>query len=282
MNAPQESWPKPDVKALTQAYPNIMRPSLGRRLTTLGLCIASLLPLILAWQMFGISWAQLVHGTSQLGQFVVLMFPPTPERFFWLFLHALGETVAIAFLGTVGAAVLAVPFSLLAARNVMPFTLVRVVVKRSFDTIRSVDTLIWALIWIGVVGLGPFAGVLAIMTSDFGAFGKLFTETLETADTKPVEGIASTGGGALASLRFALLPQIMPVIVGQILYFFESNTRSATIIGVVGAGGIGLHLYEEIRTLEWQIVCFIVIMILITVAIIDQISTRLRRAFIGI
>jgi len=281
MNFPK-IWPQPDIAAMSKSYPAIMGPSIVRRSATIALCVLALSPLVLAWQMFGISWAQLVHGTVQLGQFVVLMFPPTPSRFFWLFLYALGETVAIAFLGTVGAAVLAVPFSLLAARNVMPFTLVRVVVKRSFDTIRSVDTLIWALIWIGVVGLGPFAGVLAIMTSDFGAFGKLFTETLETADTKPVEGIASTGGGALASLRFALLPQIMPVIVGQILYFFESNTRSATIIGVVGAGGIGLHLYEEIRTLEWQIVCFIVIMILITVAIIDQISTRLRRAFIGI
>lgn len=280
MSAP-ETWPQPDIAALNKAYPAIMRPSIGRRLATLAICIAALAPLVLAWQMFGISWTQLVHGTAQLGQFVVLMFPPTPGRFFWLFLHALGETVAIAFLGTMGAALLAVPFSFLAARNVMPVALVRIIVKRSFDTIRSVDTLIWALIWIGVVGLGPFAGVLAILTSDFGAFGKLFTETLETADQKPVEGILSTGGGALASLRYALLPQIMPVIVGQILYFFESNTRSATIIGVVGAGGIGLHLYEEIRTLEWQLVCFIVIMILITVAIIDQISTRLRRAFIG-
>ena len=280
MSSPK-TWPQPDITAMIKTYPAIMRPTMGRRWATIAFCVLALSPLVLAWQMFGISWAQLVHGTSQLGQFVVLMFPPTPERFFWLFLHALGETVAIAFLGTLGAAVIAVPFSFLAARNVMPFAPVRFLVKRFFDTIRSIDTLIWALIWIGVVGLGPFAGVLAIMTSDFGAFGKLFTETFETADEKPVEGIAATGGGALASLRFALLPQIMPVIVGQILYFFESNTRSATIIGVVGAGGIGLHLYEEIRTLEWQIVCFIVIMILITVAIIDQISTRLRRAFIG-
>jgi phosphonate transport system permease protein len=277
----QEAWPKPDVAAMTKAYPAIMRPPLARRSFAIALCLLSLAPLVLAWQMFGISAAQLVSGTAKLGQFIVFMFPPSPDRFFWLFLHALGETVAIAFLGTLGAAIIAIPFSFLAARNVMPFAPLRFFVKRFFDTIRSIDTLIWALIWIGVVGLGPFAGVLAIMTSDFGAFGKLFTETLETADSKPVEGIASSGGGPLAALRFGLLPQIMPVIVGQILYFFESNTRSATIIGVVGAGGIGLHLYEQIRTLEWQTVCFIVIMILITVAIIDQISTRLRRAFIG-
>ncbi len=280
MSAQQELWPEPDSAALRARYPAIMKSPTTRLLAVAGSCALALAPLVVTWILFGISWAQLIHGTGQLGQFVVLMFPPTPGRFFWLFLEALGETLAIAFLGTFGAAFLAIPFSFLAARNVMPFAPLRFLVKRLFDIIRSIDTLIWALIWIGVVGLGPFAGVLAILTSDFGAFGKLFTETLETADQKPVEGVVSTGGGTLASLRFALMPQIMPVIVGQILYFFESNTRSATIIGVVGAGGIGLHLYEEIRTLEWQLVCFIVIMILVTVAIIDQISSRLRQAFV--
>ena len=110
--------------------------------------------------------------------------------------------------------------------------------RRFFDSIRGVDTLIWALVWINVVGLGPFAGVLAIALSDFGAFGKLFSEAIEAADRKQVEGIRASGGNALHEIRFGLMPQVLPVIAGQVLYFIESNTRSATIIGIVGAGRI--------------------------------------------
>ena len=194
---------------------------------------------------------------------------------------ALIETVAIALLGTVAAAVLALPVGLLAARNVTAQRIVRFFARRSLDTIRSVDILIWALIWINVVGLGPFAGALAIMTSDIGSFGKLFSEAIEAADRKPVEGIASTGGSHLMGIRFGILPEVFPVLASQVLYYFESNTRSATIIGIVGAGGIGLHLAEAIRTLELQQTSFIILMILVTVAAIDVVSSQLRFAMIG-
>ena len=227
------------------------------------------------------SLSRIVSGIGKLGDFAVLMFPPEPGPLFATYLHALGETLAIAFLGTLIAAVLAFPFAVLASRNVLPFWVTRFVLRRSFDTIRGVDTLIWALIWISVVGLGPFAGVLAVATADFAAFGKLFSETIETADPKPVEGIRSTGGTAAQEFRFGILPQILPVIAGQVLYYFESNTRSATIIGIVGAGGIGLHLSEQIRTLEWQRVAFLVLMVLVVVAVIDFISSRLRTAISG-
>jgi phosphonate transport system permease protein len=153
--------------------------------------------------------------------------------------------------------------------------------RRVLDGIRGVDALIWALIWINVVGLGPFAGVLAIMTSDIGAFGKLYSEAIEAADKRPVEGVVSTGGGALQRIRFGILPQVLPVMAGQVLYYFESNTRSSTIIGIVGAGGIGLHLAEMIRTLEWQAVSFIVLIILVAVAAIDLLSGWLRRMIMG-
>ena len=154
-------------------------------------------------------------------------------------------------------------------------------VRRFLDSIRGVDTLIWALVWINVVGLGPFAGVLAIALSDFGAFGKLFSEAIEAADRKQVEGIRASGGNALHEIRFGLMPQVLPVIAGQVLYFIESNTRSATIIGIVGAGGIGLQLAEQIRVLEWQKVSFLILMILVAVAAIDWISGKLRFAIIG-
>lgn len=270
-----------DVQALKQKYPAVMRSG-PWPVIALAISLALLvLPLALAWQLFGVSGAQLWQGFWRLGQFATLMFPPSPGRFFLLFLHALGETLAIAFLGTLGASVLAFPFATAATRTVNRFAVLRFAIRRCFDALRSVDALIWALIWINVVGLGPFAGVLAILSSDVGALGKLFADAIEGVDDRPTEGIRAAGGTGLMEFRFAVLPQVFPVIVSQMLYYFESNTRSATIIGIVGAGGIGLHLYEQIRTLEWPTVAFIVLMILVTVAVIDTISSRLRRAIMG-
>jgi phosphonate transport system permease protein len=227
------------------------------------------------------SFWRTITGIRQFGWIVGLMMPPDPGNALPNYLSAMGETLSIALLGTSLAAVLALPVSLLAARNVIPSALLRFPTRRFFDSIRGVDTLIWALVWINVVGLGPFAGVLAIATSDFGAFGKLFSEVIETADRKPVDGVRAAGGSALHEIRFALMPQVLPVIAGQVLYFIESNTRSATIIGIVGAGGIGLQLAEQIRVLEWQHVSFLILMILVAVAVIDLVSKRLRFAIIG-
>src|SRR5882757_8405803 len=211
------------------------------------------------------------------------MFPPDPQSWsrFLMYLTALGQTLAIAFIGTLLAAIFGCPFDFLAARNVVANRPIHFLTRRSLDTLRSIDTLIWALIWINVVGLGPFAGVLALMTSDLGTFGKLFSEAIETADRKPVEGVVSTGASPLLRLRFGILPQVFPVIASQILYYFESNTRSASIIGIVGAGGIGMHLAEQIRTLELQQVSFIVLLILLAVMAIDWISAKIRFAIIG-
>ena len=225
--------------------------------------------------------ARLFSGMHQLGWITLMMIPPDPGSSLPIYLSALGETLSIALLGTTIAAVFALPVSLLAARNIIPSKLIRFPVRRFLDSIRGVDTLIWALVWINVVGLGPFAGVLAIAVSDFGAFGKLFSEAIEAADKKQVEGIRASGGSVLHEIRFGLMPQVLPVIAGQVLYFFESNTRSATIIGIVGAGGIGLQLAEQIRVLEWQKVSFLILMILVAVAAIDWISGKLRFAIIG-
>jgi len=227
------------------------------------------------------SVARILNGLGRLGSFAVLMLPPSPEGQFWIFLHALGETLGIAFLGTLTAAILAFPVAFLAARNVVPNPFARFAVRRGLDVMRSVDVLIWALIWINVVGLGPFAGALAIACSDFGAFGKLFSEAIETCDRRPGEGVVASGGSSLHRIRFGLIPGVLPVLASQVLYFFESNTRSATIIGIVGAGGIGQYLTELIRVLELKQVAFLVLMILVTVAAIDWVSTRLRRAIIG-
>lgn len=270
-----------DPKELAIQYPDLFRGSHTVRLKTLTVALAAIALFFFGCWYLEFSVDRLVTGFRQLGWFITLMIPPDPGTSFPTYLVAMGETLSIAFLGTLLAAVLALPVSLLAARNIIPSVFLRFPVRRFLDSIRGVDTLIWALVWINVVGLGPFAGVLAIATSDFGAFGKLFSEAIEGADRKQVEGIRAAGGNKLQEIRFGLMPQVLPVLAGQILYFIESNTRSATIIGIVGAGGIGLQLAEQIRVLEWQKVSTLILMILVAVAVIDLISSRLRFAIIG-
>jgi phosphonate transport system permease protein len=273
--------PKPDREQLRAKYPEIFDRPAASRLATPAMIVAAFAVFIFGLIDLDFSPAKLFAGLSQLGWITVMMIPPDPGSSLPAYLSALGETLSIALLGTTIAAVAALPVSLLAARNIIPSGWLRFPVRRFFDSIRGVDTLIWALVWINVVGLGPFAGVLAIALSDFGAFGKLFSEAIEAADRKQVEGIRASGGNALHEIRFGLMPQVLPVIAGQVLYFIESNTRSATIIGIVGAGGIGLQLAEQIRVLEWQKVSFLILMILVAVAAIDWISGKLRFAIIG-
>ena len=268
---------------IAERHPHLFRPDWWNRgKITVGFGAAFAL-FVYGIVQLDIPFHRLSDGLFRLGGFLQLMVPPDPGS--WaqalIYLHALGETVAIAFLGTLGGALLAFPVSLLAARNVVANRIVHMLTRRSLDTIRGVDTLIWALIWVGVVGLGPFAGILALICSDFGSFGKLFSEAIEAADKKPTEGVLSAGGHHLHGVRFGLLPQVIPILLSQVLYYFESNTRSATIIGIVGAGGIGLQLAEQIRVLEWQRVSFLILLILVTVTAIDWISGKLRFAIIG-
>jgi phosphonate transport system permease protein len=270
-----------DRDGLRARHPDIFSRPASARLATPAMLLIAIGILVFGLVDLEFSATRLAAGLHQLGWITLMMLPPDPGSSLPLYLKALGETLSIALLGTTLAAVTALPVSLLAARNIVPSNFFRFPVRRFLDSIRGIDTLIWALVWINVVGLGPFAGVLAIAVSDFGAFGKLFSEAIEAADRKQVEGIRASGGHALHEIRFGLMPQVLPVIAGQVLYFIESNTRSATIIGIVGAGGIGLQLAEQIRVLEWQKVSFLILMILIAVAAIDWISSKLRFAIIG-
>jgi phosphonate transport system permease protein len=273
--------PPPERERLRSQYPEVFARPASARLATPAMISGAAAIFLFGLVDLDFSPARLVAGFHQLGWITMMMIPPDPGSSLPAYLVALGETLSIALLGTTIGALVALPVSLLAARNIVPSGIFRFPVRRFLDSIRGVDTLIWALVWINVVGLGPFAGVLAIAISDFGAFGKLFSEAIETADKKQVEGIRASGGSALHEIRFGLMPQVLPVIAGQVLYFIESNTRSATIIGIVGAGGIGLQLAEQIRVLEWQKVSFLILMILVAVAAIDWISSKLRFAIIG-
>lgn len=192
------------------------------------------------------------------------------------------ETIVMAFIGTLFAALVAFPLSFIAARNITRNRLANQLTKRFFDFQRSVDMLIWALFFTRAFGPGPISGMAAIFFTDTGSLGKLFSEALENIDGKPREGVASVGAAPLAVQRFGVLPQVLPVFVSQTLYFWESNTRSATIIGAMGAGGIGLKLWEAMRThTNWPNIFYMVILIIGTVFIFDTISNALRSRLIG-
>ncbi|MGX9963218.1 phosphonate ABC transporter, permease protein PhnE [Roseomonas sp. F4] len=240
----------------------------------------------LGWFVFLFWWFQITpirlwNGLSGLGTIVVLMIPPSPGALWLDILKGIAESVAMAFLGTFIAAVIAVPLGFLGAGNVVVNTLAHFSIRRVFDGFRGVDQLIWALAYVRAVGLGPLAGVLAIATADIAVLAKLYAEAIETAERKQAEGIDAVGGNKLLRTRFGLLPQVLPVMIAQALYFLESNTRSASVLGIVGAGGIGLAIAERIKIRAWDEVAFIIILMLITVAIIDQISSRIRRKLIG-
>ena len=228
------------------------------------------------WHTGFFDLARLVNGVGKLGWLLGFMFPPAANGWFLEFCEGILETLGMAFIGTLFAALLALPFGFLGARNVVLSFLIHFSLRRCFDCLRGVDTLIWALVFVNVVGLGPFAGILAIIVSDLGSLAKLFAEAIENVDRKQAEGVRATGASELEVLRFGILPQVIPVILSQTLYYFESNTRSATILGIVGAGGIGLHLSDRIRVNNWDEACLIIIMILVTVSVIDHLSKQIR------
>lgn len=194
---------------------------------------------------------------------------------------AMGETVLMAFLGTFAGALIALPLSFFAASNMMPLRGVRFGMRRLFDFIRGTDALIWTLILVRAFGPGPMTGALAILMTDTGYFGKVFSEALENIDEKQVEGVRSTGASNVQRARFGVLPQIFPVLASQVLYNFESNTRSATVIGAIVGGGIGLLLTQAIQTQkDWEDVAYYLILIVLTVMAMDWLSGLIRRKLI--
>lgn len=196
-------------------------------------------------------------------------------------LWAIFETILMAFLGTMGAACIALPLGFMAASNMMPFRAIRFGLRRVFDFIRGVDGLIWTIVLSRAFGPGPMTGALAILITDTGSFGKMFSETLENIDEKQVEGIRSTGASNLQRARFGVIPQVTPVLLSQVLYYLESNTRSATVIGAIVGGGIGLLLTQAIITQkDWEEVAYYMVLIVLMVMAMDSLSGWLRRKLI--
>ncbi|MCO4316146.1 phosphonate ABC transporter, permease protein PhnE [Phyllobacterium sp. 21LDTY02-6] len=192
------------------------------------------------------------------------------------------QTIVMAFVGTLLATLLSFPLAFIAARNITSSRLANQLTKRFFDFLRSVDMLIWALFFTRAFGPGPLAGIAAIFFTDTGTLGKVYSETLENIDEKQREGVRSVGASPVNVQRYGVVPQVIPVFASQALYFWESNTRSATIIGAVGAGGIGLKLWEAMRTnTNWHNVAYMVLLILLVIFIFDNVSNALRSRLMG-
>ena len=194
---------------------------------------------------------------------------------------AIFETILMAFLGTIGGAIVALPLSFIAAKNFTPAVAARFGVRRLFDFVRGVDALIWTIILSRAFGPGPLTGSIAILITDAGTFGKIFSEALENVDDKQIEGVHSTGAKPLQRYRFGVIPQITPILLSQVLYFLESNTRSATVVGAIVGGGIGLMLTQAIITQkDWEEVSYYIVLIVLMVMLMDTLSGWLRRRLI--
>lgn len=194
---------------------------------------------------------------------------------------AIGETILMAFLGTMGAALISLPLAFVAARNMNRLAPVRFALRRVFDFVRGVDALIWTIILSRAFGPGPMTGALAMLVTDTGSFGKTFSEALENIDEKQVDGVRSTGANTLQRARWGVIPQVVPVLLSQVLYFLESNTRSATVVGAIVGGGIGLLLTQAIQTQkDWEDVAYYVLLIILMVMAMDSLSGWLRRKLI--
>ncbi len=228
-----------------------------------------------------IGFDRLVSGTFRFLSLIVQFFPPNPGEWLDDFSYALLETISIALWGTFLGVVGALPLSFLGASNFNRNDALRMIVRRFFDVIRGIDGFIWALVYIHVVGMGPFAGILAIATVDTAVLGKLFSEAIEHVDRNEIDGVKSTGAGWLEILRYGYLSQLQPILLGNALYFFESNVRAASALGILGAGGIGMQMMDRIRIMNWPQVGFLVIMTLVTIGAIDLVSRTIRETVIG-
>jgi len=231
-----------------------------------------------SWQGADMRPLELFNDSGNMATYAASFFPPD-FRDWRVYVQELLVTLQIAVWGTVLAVICAVPFGLLCSSNIAP-AWINQPVRRVMDAARAINEMVFAMLFVVAVGLGPFAGVLALFIHTTGILSKLFSEAVEAIDPQPVEGIRATGAHLLEEIVYGVLPQVMPLWISYALYRFESNVRSATVVGMVGAGGIGVILWEVIRGFQYAQTCAVLILIVLTVSLIDLASSRLRKMFI--
>lgn len=208
------------------------------------------------------------------------MFPPTTGGQFWDYVNAIGETLSMALIGSLIGGIVALPLAFMAAKNFNPIRPLQFATRRFADVLRAADYMIWGLVFVRAMGLGPIPGIMAIAIIDTGILIILYSEAIENIDRKQIEGVKASGGSTLEVIRFGVIPQVMPVLLTNALYMFESNVRAATILGIVGAGGIGFLLSDNLRAFEFSNAMMIILMIIFVVYIIDYGSRKLRERYI--
>ncbi|MFU2318301.1 phosphonate ABC transporter, permease protein PhnE [Rahnella sp. PCH160] len=249
------------------------------------LAVVIVLYYVYFFSYFGIPWSEVVRGTREVGRYFLRMFVwhNVSEWPFMYYFSQIAITLAIVFAGTVTASFLALPLSFLAARNVMTTPVLRpvsLIIRRILDVLRGLDMAIWGLIFVRAVGMGPLAGVLAIVMQDLGLLGKLYAEGHEAVERSPSRGLRALGASPLQTHRFGIFTQSFPTFLALSLYQIESNTRSAAVLGFVGAGGIGLVYAENMRLWNWDVVMFITLILVAIVMMMDKISAMLRAKYI--
>lgn len=250
------------------------------RTSLLGLLAWGVLLALLAgsWRGADMRPFDLVRDAGNMATYASDFFPPKFGD--WrMYLQEMVVTLQIALWGTALAVVFAVPFGLLSSANITP-AWVHQPVRRLMDATRAINEMVFAMLFIVAVGLGPFAGVLALFVHTTGVLAKLFSEAVEAIDSQPVEGIRATGANALEEIVYGIIPQVLPLWISYSLYRFESNVRSASVVGMVGAGGIGVILWDIIRGFQYAETCAVMIIIIVSVTLIDVISAQIRKSVI--
>ncbi len=250
------------------------------RTNLLGLLAWGVLLALLAgsWNGADMRPFDLVRDASNMATYASDFFPPKFGD--WqLYLREMLVTLQIALWGTALAVLFAVPLGLLCSVNITPWW-IHQPVRRVMDAARAINEMVFAMLFIVAVGLGPFAGVLALFVHTTGILAKLFSEAVESIDAQPVEGIRATGANALEEIVYGVIPQVLPLWISYSLYRFESNVRSASVVGMVGAGGIGIILWDIIRSFQYGETCAVMIIIIISVTLIDLVSARIRKSLV--
>ena len=243
-----------------------------------GFLIGILIVIIYYWAIKGTNTSPVnfVKGLPFMYDFLTRMFPPDFSNFWRFFLKAI-ETLQMAIVGSSIGAIIALPLSFLAARNIMHNKFIYNIVRGFFDICRGINEIVWGLIFVSMVGLGPFPGVLALGVHVTGALGRYFSEAIESVNPETIRAILSTGASKLQVIIRGILPEVKPSFINHILYYLENNFRAATVLGLVGAGGIGMELLTSMRLFKNKEVLTILIIMVVMVIIIDRFSAYIRK-----
>jgi phosphonate transport system permease protein len=249
------------------------RPPMVRRASTIVVLVGVY---AVALRLADVDLGRLATGLPRMAGWAQKAWPPSTTGFDTLLLRA-GETIAMALIGTTVAAILAVLTCTLAARNLTPSPWLRVPARFVLNTLRGIDSFVFALLFVAAVGLGPFAGVLGVALHTWGSMAKLYSEAIEAMPSGPLDAVALTGASKVKVVRYAMLPDVLPSLTSISLYMLEFNIRASTVLGIVGAGGIGQELKNAMDLLAFPRLLTIILVILVMVTAVDQLSARIRR-----